>query len=80
MRIKIRLAAIMKDRNVTEAQLAERAGVARNTVRSLARDANTRVDLLVVERIAAALGVRPMELMEETEQPRGPVRLVALPA
>lgn len=79
MRIKIKLAALMKERNMSEAQLAERAEVARNTVRSLMRDANTRVDFIVLERIAVALGVRPLELMEETDQPRGPVRLVALP-
>lgn len=72
MRIRSRLAALMREKDIKEGALAEKAGVRRNTVRSMARDANTRVDLIVVEKIAAALGVRPMELFEETETPRGP--------
>lgn len=72
MRLKSRLAAVMREKNIKEGELAEKAKVRRNTVRALARDANTRIDLIVVEKIAAALGVRPMELFEETEAPRGP--------
>lgn len=72
MRIKVRLAALMKERNMNENELNKRTGVARNTIRAMARDANTRVDFEVVEKIAAALGVRPLELFEETETPRGP--------
>ena len=78
MRVKSKLGALMREKNIKEGELAEKAGVRRNTVRALARDANTRIDLIVVEKIAAALGVRPMELFEETEQPRGPMS--ALPA
>lgn len=76
MRVKSRLAAVMREKNINERVLSERAGVRRNTVRALARDANTRIDLIVVEKIAAALGVRPMELFEETEDARGPMVLV----
>lgn len=72
MRIKSRLAALMREKDIKEGELAEKANVRRNTVRALARDANTRIDLVVVEKIAAALGVRPLELLEETEEPRGP--------
>ncbi len=77
MRIKSRLGALMREKGVKEGELAEKAKVRRNTVRALARDANTRIDLIVVEKIAAALGVRPMDLFEETEEPRGPVVLAA---
>lgn len=76
MRIKSKLGAVMREKGVKEGELAERAKVRRNTVRALARDANTRIDLIVVEKIAAALGVRPMDLFEETEDPRGPVELL----
>jgi putative transcriptional regulator len=76
MYLRLRIGKLMKDQNVGEAELAERAKVARNTVRSLARNANTRVDFAVLERIAAALGVRPLELLEETETARGNHALV----
>jgi putative transcriptional regulator len=78
MYLRLRLGRLMKDRGISEAGLSKQAGVARNTVRSLARNANTRVDFEVIEKIAAAMGVRPLELFEETETPRGP--LVAAPA
>lgn len=78
MFIRSRLGRLMKDKGVTEADLSKQAGVARNTVRALARNASTRVDFETLEKIARALGVRPLELLEETETPRGP--LVAAPA
>lgn len=81
MRIRSRLAALMREKNIKEGELAKLAKVQRNTVRALARDANTRIDLIVVEKIAAALSVRPMELLEETEDPRlGPKSAVLAPA
>lgn len=75
-RLHCKLGAVMREKGVKEGELAEKAKVRRNTVRALARDANTRIDLIVVEKIAAALGVRPMDLFEETEEPRGPVELL----
>ena len=72
MYLKLRVGKLMREKTISEKELAEAAGVARNTVRSLARNANTRVDFEVLEKIAAVLGVRPMELFEETEIPRGP--------
>lgn len=73
MRVKSKLGALMREKGIKEGELAEKAGVRRNTVRGLMRDANTRIDLIVVEKIAAALGVRPLDLLEETDDPRGPV-------
>ncbi len=74
MRIRSRLGALMREKGIKEGELAELAHVQRNTIRGLARDANTRIDLPALEKIAAALGVRPMELLEETEEPRqGPL-------
>lgn len=71
MYLKLRIGALMNERQMTEAELAKRAKIARNTVRSLRRGVNTRVDLEVLEKIATALAVRPMELFEETETKPG---------
>ncbi len=81
MYLRVRLGAIMKERGLSEKELhdltADKTGkkIARNTIRALMRDSAVRVDFGTIERIAAALGVRPMELFEETEKPRGPVSL-----
>jgi putative transcriptional regulator len=80
MYIRLRLGALMKEKAVSEKELHDRTGVARNTIRSLARNANTRVDFTVLERLARELGVRPLELLEETEQPRGNTRPRPRPA
>ena len=71
MYLRLRVGALMKERGISEEELYKRAKVARNTVRALSRNSNTRVDFAVLERIAAALDVRPMELFEESENPRG---------
>jgi transcriptional regulator with XRE-family HTH domain len=47
--------------------LARIAGIAPNTARALARRGALRVDLSVLARIAAALNMRPVELLEEYE-------------
>ena len=73
MYLRLRLGRLMKDKGISVAELSVRAGVARNTVRALAHDANTRVDFEVLEKVARAMGVRPLELLEETETPRGPL-------
>ena len=71
MYLRLRIGALMKERGITEREMSERTTLARNTVRSLMRGLNTRVDLVVLEKIAAELGVRPMELFEETEERPG---------
>lgn len=72
MRLKLRVGTLMKERGLTVAELAKKAEVAPNTARALQRGVNTRLDLDVLTRIAAALGVRPMEIFEETDEPLGP--------
>jgi putative transcriptional regulator len=71
MYIRFRLGALMKERGLSEKDLYERTKIARNTIRALMRNASTRVDLNTLEKLAAGLGVRPLELLEETEQSRG---------
>lgn len=71
MRLKLRVGTLMRERDMSVADLAERAGVATNTARALSRGVNTRLDLDVLTKIARALNVRPMELFEETDEPLG---------
>jgi transcriptional regulator with XRE-family HTH domain len=71
MQLKLRVGALMKERQLTVNQLAELANIAPNTARALYRGVNERVDLAVLERVAKALGVRPLELFEEVEGERG---------
>ncbi len=71
MYLKLRVGALMTERNITEGQMAERAGLARNTVRALMRGTVARVDLNTLEKIAAVLGVRPLELFEEVKERPG---------
>lgn len=72
MRLKLRVGALMKERGMSVAELAEKAGIATNTARALQRGVNTRLDVEVLSRVAAALGVRPLEIFEETDEPLGP--------
>jgi putative transcriptional regulator len=72
MYLKLKVGALMKERGISEKEMWERTKLARNTIRSLMRGSNTRVDLSVLERVAAELDVRPMELFEEVETKPGP--------
>lgn len=74
MRLKLRVGAVMRERDVSVAELAGKAGIATNTARALYRGVNDRVDLVVLSKVANALGVRPMELFEEVENGPGPLR------
>jgi DNA-binding Xre family transcriptional regulator len=83
MRLKLRVGVLMRERGMTVADLARDAGIATNTARALARGMNTRLDLDVLTKVAAALKVRPMEIFEETDEPMGPrvpTQLASMPA
>lgn len=67
MRLRLRVGDVMRERGLTVAQLAAMAGVAPNTARALSRGVNERVDFVVLGKVARALGVRPLELLEEVE-------------
>jgi DNA-binding Xre family transcriptional regulator len=71
MYLRFRIAALMKEKGISEAALWKQTGVARNTIRALARNAVERVDLRTLEKLAPALGVKPLELLEESETGRG---------
>ena len=71
MYLKLRVGALMREQNISEKEMSERADLARNTVRALMRGAVARVDLGTLEKVAAVLGVRPLQLFEETEERPG---------
>lgn len=67
MQLRIKIGALMKERGMSEKDMHDKTGLARNTVRALMRGSVARVDLVTLEKIAVALGVRPLELFEEVE-------------
>lgn len=80
MYLKLKVGALMREQNISEREMSERAELARNTVRALMRGAVARVDLETLEKIAAVLQVRPLELFEETEEKPGRLVLGGAPA
>lgn len=80
MYLKLKVGALMRDRNISEKEMSERADLARNTVRALMRGAVARVDLETLEKIAGVLQVRPLELFEETEEKPGRLVPAGAPA
>ena len=62
--IAIRLKEVRTSQSLTQAQLAERAGVRQATISYLETKAR-RVDLAVLERLAKALGVPALSLLEQ---------------
>ena len=58
----VRIAELRGD--MSQAELARRAGVRRATIAELEAGKSTRVSLEVLERLADALGVEPGELLE----------------
>lgn len=71
MRLKLKIGALMRDKNMRVSELAKAAGITEKTARDLMRGVQTRVDLPILERVATALGVRPLELFEEEDDSRG---------
>ena len=70
MYLKLRVGELMRQQNISEKEMSERADLARNTVRALMRGAVARVDLETLEKVAGVLNVRPLQLFEEvTEKP-----------
>lgn len=61
--IRLRIREIREERGFSQEQLANLAGVRQATVSELERRRGGRVDLDVVEKLAAALGVEPGDLI-----------------
>ena len=78
MYLKLRVGELMREKGIKEGEMAERADLARNTVRALMRGTVARVDLGTLEKVAAVLEVRPLALFEEVEERPGRLSLAPL--
>lgn len=72
MYLKLRVGELMRQQGISEKDMHDRTGLARNTVRALMRGAVARVDLDTLERVAAVLNVPPLQLFEEVSEKPGP--------
>ena len=67
------LRAIRASLELTQAELAARSGVRRETISRIERSRVTSIDMTVLEKLATALGVEPGILIVRTP-PRGTPR------
>lgn len=64
MGVGIRLKTILRSQNLTIKQLSERANIPLNTLYSITKRDSERVDPVILQRIADALGVPTYQLMD----------------
>jgi len=61
--VQMRLRELRKARGLTQVQLAERCGMPQSTISRIESGSTTGVDFDTLDRVAAALGVHPSELI-----------------
>lgn len=64
MAIKIHLSRILGERRIKMSQLAEEAGIAKNTVLSLYHERAKGVTFEVLDKLCSALDCQPGDLLE----------------
>lgn len=64
--LALRVRELRVAQDISQAELAERAGVRQATISAIERGTTTRIDLDVLERLGKALGVAPGLLITET--------------
>lgn len=64
--VQLRVRELRQALGLTQAQLADTAGVRRATVNRIENHRVTAIDLVVVEKLAGALGVDPGFLFQKT--------------
>jgi len=67
--LKLRIKELRTAQGMTQAQLAEKAGVGRGTVNRLERSRPASIDFVVLERLADALGINAALLI--VHEPKG---------
>jgi putative transcriptional regulator len=67
--IKCHLSRIMGEQKINMASLAEKAGVSKNTVRSLYHEDAKGITWEVLAKLCEALGCQPGDLLEFRKQP-----------
>jgi putative transcriptional regulator len=65
MRLRLRIGDLMREEGISIKELAEKADIAPNTARGFYHGITIRVDLPLLDRVAQALGVPPLELFEQ---------------
>ncbi len=70
MAIKCHLSRMLGERRIKMLELARRAGIAENTVRSLYYEQAKGVTFEVMDKLCAALDCQPGELFERVEGPK----------
>ncbi len=63
--IRIRLKEVAEEKGLSMTKLSQRSEVSYNTVKSLFRDPYRPISTEVLERLAKALGVSPLDLLED---------------
>jgi len=61
--VRLRLKELRQAAHLTQAQLAKKVGVRQATINDLENDKSRRIELDLLERLAAALGVEPGALL-----------------
>jgi putative transcriptional regulator len=65
--IRLSLDKVMKSRGLTQKDIIEITGITRNTVKSLAANASTRIDFPTLDALCRGLNVKPGDLIEYIE-------------
>lgn len=68
MGLRWKLKSLMKERKITNKQLAESIGVHRNTVLQLKGDSPTMIRLSHLESLCETLNCKPADLLEFTQE------------
>ncbi|MFL5612418.1 MAG: helix-turn-helix domain-containing protein [Gemmatimonadaceae bacterium] len=68
--IRLRVAELRQAKGWTQKQLAERAGISRQTVIRVESESNRRLDYDVLEKLAGAFAVDPAFLIVHEARPR----------
>jgi putative transcriptional regulator len=68
MPLKFKLKVLLAMRDMTQKQLAEMTGIRPPTISAIANGTAKHLPVDVLERICAALGVQPGEIMEYVEE------------
>lgn len=65
MTTRLRLDAIMREKNMTARELAERTGLMESTISEWRTNKVTKISLKTIDLLSTALGCEPGELLEK---------------